>query len=569
VQAELEHKQVTAKAIAAAHASVQKKEFSAGLDSLQAVVRAYGESAELTGAIQEVQNGRAAYADDVVGKSIESARAALLKNDPQSALAALKGATQWMEFADAKKQADWQRIGQSVKKALEQSGTTVNAGAGFDAQLSAIASAKPKRFPVAIVAIAAVVVVAIIGFVVWKLQPPPAPTTAFIKIAKAPPGASVSIDNGTPKIADANGEVTIQVKPGPHQLQVTKDGYEPFSDKADVSPGGTYQDAVSLTKSLPAGTSGTLTPQGNLSEFKLSVDGKNMGVHHPGQAVNLPIGQHMIRYTAPDDSAYQEHPIQIALNSNMADSFYVKPAPPKPVAAPSNVQTAKQAPAPQPPPVQTQPTPAPAPVLPPTGTLRLSATSIEKGGSVQLAWEVNNASSVSISNYGDGLGAHGSAPVYPTATTTYELIANGASLGKQTVIVNEPKAPTPVAVTPPPVVNTPAKPAGPDSGALTAALSAYESVFAQASGKSSKECRSVLSSKYGGKLQGLAESWCDAAKRFEVKEGNCQAGGSAEAATLTCNQTLIVYPKDGDPKPFPSTKTFHFSGSGPYQLTGW
>jgi len=49
-------------------------------------VRAYGESAELTGALQEVQSGRSAYADEVVGKSIESARAALLKNDPRAPL---------------------------------------------------------------------------------------------------------------------------------------------------------------------------------------------------------------------------------------------------------------------------------------------------------------------------------------------------------------------------------------------------------------------------------------------------------------------------------------------------
>jgi predicted Ser/Thr protein kinase len=572
LQTELEHRQVTGKAIAAARAAVQKKEFSAGLDSLQAVVRAYGESAELTGAIQEVQSGRSAYADEVVGKSIESARAALLKNDPQGALAALKGATQWMEFADAKKQADWQRIGQSVKKALEQSGTTASSGAAFDAQLSAIGSAKPKRFPVAIVAVAAVVVVAIVAVVIWKLQPPPVPTIAHIKIAKAPPGASVSIDNGAPVLADANGEATIQVKPGSHQLQVTKDGYEPFTDKADVGPGGIYQDAVSLTKSLPAGTSGTLTPQGNLSEFKLSVDGKNMGVHHPGQLVNLPIGSHTVRYTAPDDSSYQDRTIQIALNQNTTDSFFVKPAPPKPPPS-ANTQTASKTPAPQTqpqaPPVQVQPTPTPVPVLPPTGSLKVSTGSIEKGGSVQLAWEVSNASTVSISNYGDGLGSHGSAPVYPTATTTYELTANGTSLGKQTVIVNEPKQAQ--VATPAPVVNTPAKPAGPDPAVLNAALSAYESVFAQASGKSGKECRSALSGKYGGKLQGLADGWCDAAKRFEAKEQGCQAGGSAEAPTLTCSETLMVYPKDGDPKPFKSQKTFRFAGKpeGPVQVTGW
>jgi len=574
LQAEFEQKQVTGKAIASARAAAQKKEFSAGLDSLQAVVRAYGESAELTGALQEVQSGRSAYADEVVGKSIESARAALLKNDPQSALAALKGATQWMEFADAKKQADWQRIGQSVKKALEQSGTTASSGAAFDAQLSAIAAAKPKKFPVAIVAIAGVVVVAIVAIVIWRLQPPPVSTVAHIKIAKAPPGASVSIDNGTPVIADANGEATVQVKPGSHQLQVTKDGYEPFSDKAEVGPGGIYQDAVSLTKLPPAGTSGTLSAQGNLPEFKLSVDGKNLGVHRAGQQIDLSIGTHTIRYTAPDDpTSYQEHPIQIALNQNTTDSFFVKLAPPKPVAG-AGTQTAKQTPTPQTQPqapaVQSQPTPVPVPVLPPTGSLRVSATSIEKGGSVQLTWETKNASSISITDLGSGLGSQGNQKDYPSSTTKYQLIANGTVLEEQTVTVNEPKAQTPAVVTPTAsVVNTPAKPAGPDPAVLTAALGAYEGIFTQASGKSGKECRSVLSGKYQGKLQGLADGWCDAAKRFEAKEQGCQAGGSAEAPTLTCSETLMVYPKDGDPKPFKSQKTFHFSGNGPYQITGW
>jgi hypothetical protein len=59
------------------------------------------------------------------------------------------------------------------------------------------------------------------------------------------------------------------------------------------------------------------------------------------------------------------------------------------------------------------------------------------------------------------------------------------------------------------------------------------------------------------------------AKKFEATEQNCQVGGSAENPTLTCTETLVVYPKDGDPKPHTSQKTFHFSGNGPYQITGW
>jgi serine/threonine-protein kinase len=573
LQAEQEQKQVAGKAISAARAACQKKDFSAGLDGLQAVIRAYGESAELTSAIHEVQDERASHANEIVGKSIESARAALLKNDAQGALAALKGATQWMEFAEAKRQADWQRIGQSVKKALEQTGTTANAGAAFDAQLSAIASAKPKKFPVWAIVAGVAAVLAIAATFIWKIQPPPASTVAFIKIAKAPPGASVSIDKGTPVLADANGEATIKVTPGPHDLKVTMDGFEPFIDKADVSPGGTYQDAVSLTKLLPAGTSGSLTAQGNLAQFKLAVDGKNIGLRSVGQLINLPIGPHTVKYTALDDSASVENHIQIALNQNTADSFFLKPAPPKPTSN-TGASPAKQAtPAPQTqaPPVQTQQAPVPAPVLPATGSLRVSTNSIEKGSSVQLAWEVNNASSVSISNYGDGLGARGSAPVYPTATTTYELMANGTSLGKQTVTVNEPKQPVQAVA---PAINTPppaAKPTGPDLAALAPALSAYKSVFAAASGKSRKDCQAALSGKYQGKLQDLAQAWCDAAKRFDASEQGCQVGGSSDSPTLTCTETITVYPKDGDPKQYKSQKTFHFSGKSEsgWQISGW
>ena len=440
-----------------------------------------------------------------------------------------------MEFADPKRQADWQRIGQSVKKALEQSGTAASSGAAFDAQLSAIAAAKPKRFPVWAIAAAGLVLVAIAAIVIWRLQPPPVSTVGFIKIAKAPPGASVSIDNAASKLTDANGELTVQVKPGSHQIQVTKDGFEPFTDKADVSPGGTYQDAVSLTKSLPAGTSGTLTAYGNQAEFKLSVDGKNMGVHRAGQLINLPIGPHTVRYTASDDSSYLENHIQIALNQNTTDSFFLKLAPPKPAPGANQQTPAKQTPAPvaqtQAPVVQAPQVVTPVPVAQPTGSLTPSATSIERGQAVTLTWQVNNASSVSISEIGT-VALQGSRTINPSKTTTYILTANGSTpLAEQTVEVHEPKQQAPV-IAPPPVISTPAKPAGPDLAALTPTLNAYESLFAQASGKSSKECQGILSGKYQGKLRDLAQGWCEAAKRFEAREQSCQVGGSARCTNL-------------------------------------
>ena len=572
--AEQQQKQATAQAIAASREAAGERDFPAGIEALQAVLHAYGESAELTRAIREIEAERSTYAQEVVGQSIESARAALLKNDPKAALAALKSATPMMEFADAGKQADWQRIGQSVKKAIEQS-TTGSHGTAFDAQLSEIAAAKPKKFPVAMVAAAGAVLLIVVALVIWKLQPAPTPNIAHIKIAKAPPGAMVSIDNQPAVAADANGELSMQVKPGLHQLHVTMDGFEPFDDRAQVDPGGTYQDAVSMTKAPVAGTSGTLAPQGNLPEFKLSVDGRNMGLHRAGQAIELSIGTHQVKYTSTtNDNASQEHSIQIALNQTTKDSFFLNPAPsttPSTNNQASGQKTSATTGVTTPPPQPPAPS-VPPPAVPPTGSLKASTNSIEKGGSVQLSWDVSNSSSISISNYGDGLGPHGNAPAYPAATTTYELIANGTSLGKQTVTVSEPKAQTP-AFTPPVVVRPdtkPAAPAGPDTSTLVAALGAYKSAFANASGKNKKDCQSALSGPFGGKLKGW-ETWCDEAKSFDLSEQSCSAGGSPEAPTLNCAETLTIRLKDGDPQKSSSQKTFRFAkgSDGNWQISSF
>jgi hypothetical protein len=116
-----------------------------------------------------------------------------------------------------------------------------------------------------------------------------------------------------------------------------------------------------------------------------------------------------------------------------------------------------------------------------------------------------------------------------------------------------------------------AEPAGLDMASLASSLNAYKSVFAQASGKSRKVCQSVLSGIYQGKLQDLGQTWCDAAKRFEANVESCQLGGSSESPTLTCVETLTVYPKDGDPKQYKTQKTFHLSGEpdGTWQIAGW
>jgi hypothetical protein len=217
--------------------------------------------------------------------------------------------------------------------------------------------------------------------------------------------------------------------------------------------------------------------------------------------------------------------------------------------------------------VQQAPAPVAAPT-PPTGSLTTSTTSIERGQPVTLNWQVNNASTVSISGVGTGLGPQGSTTVYPGSTTKYQLMANGSTLlQEQTVEVHEPKpqAPAPVVAN-----NTPKTPEGPDLKSLQQALNPYKDVFRQASGKSTKDCQAVFKSALQGKLKDWAGA-CDGAKGFEVNEQPCQVGGSPDAPTLTCAQTVIIHPKIGDPSSIPNQKTFHFTKGqdGNWQISGW
>ena len=560
LQAENDQHKASSKAIAAAREAAAQKNYSAGLEALQAVLAAYGESPELAEAQKEIETARAQHADEVVGQAIETARAALLKGDSQGALTALKTCTEWLSFADGRKQGDWQRIGQSVKKALEQSGSQ-ETGAAFDEQLNEIARTRPKRFPLWAVALGGLVLVGIIVVLVLKIQSG-TPTAAHIKITKAPGGSSVSIDNAPGELTNDAGELLVKVKPGTHTVQVSKDGYDAFNDKLDVSAGETVQDVVSLVKQLPAGTAGTLTLFGNLPEFKVIVDGNNMGLHHNGESIHLAQGAHKIRYTNSDESDAQDHQLQIVANQSIQDHFTLKTPQPK--------QQQQQQPQPQatkpatPQPVA--PTPQPQAAPQPSGSIAASANSIERGQSVTLNWQVANAGAVSVNEFG-GVAPQGSRTVQPQRTTTFMLYANGSQLlSEVTVEVHEPR---PQAAAPAPVAAAPRAPAMPDRGQLEAALGAYKGVFQRASGKNKKDCQTAFASAFGGKLNGWAR-WCDMAKSFDIAEQCSAVGGSPDAPTLGCSETLTVRLKDGDPQQTHAQRVFHFSKGGDgWQITGW
>lgn len=112
----------------------------------------------------------------------------------------------------------------------------------------------------------------------------------------------------------------------------------------------------------------------------------------------------------------------------------------------------KKVPAPAPPPPPKVEAPAP-PAAKPSVTFSAEPTTIERGQSSTLRWEVTGATDMSIDNGVGSVQSSGSRQVYPTSTMTYTLTATGpggTSTGSATVNVTAPPAPPP----PPPPAPT-------------------------------------------------------------------------------------------------------------------
>ena len=347
VKAEQEQKQVTYQAIQSAAELAKQAKFAAGFDALQAVVRAYGDSPELTTASDQLKQIRAAHANQVVAQSIETSRAALLKNDVDGALAALREANEMLEFAEPAKQADWKRIGQAAKKAKENPPA---AGTVIADPLSDLAEAETvKRVsPVALfggIAAAVIVLAGVIIFATHKqpVNTPAGPTDAHLSIAKAPPGALVVIDGGKASPTDGSGALTLKVAPGQHVMEVNASGFDLYTEKFTVNAGETYRESVALSKVVPASKAGTLVMQSSIPGFKVMVDGHPHGeIMKKEGTLTLEEGQHVIRYSNEDGSDVQEHNISIAAGKSTPDSITLK-APMPPAVGALLVQTTKGA----------------------------------------------------------------------------------------------------------------------------------------------------------------------------------------------------------------------------------
>lgn len=69
-----------------------------------------------------------------------------------------------------------------------------------------------------------------------------------IEIHTVPQGASITID----ATATGTSDTTIRVSPGPHQVQIQRSGYRPYSESVVVAEGQTFKLSAKLVASEPA-----------------------------------------------------------------------------------------------------------------------------------------------------------------------------------------------------------------------------------------------------------------------------------------------------------------------------
>jgi peptidoglycan-associated lipoprotein len=174
-------------------------------------------------------------------------------------------------------------------------------------------------------------------------------------------------------------------------------------------------------------------------------------------------------------------------------------------------------PPPPPPPAAVKETPPPTPPAPVVSQFSAEPTSIQRGQSATLRWEVSGSvNSVSIDQ---GIGTvqnTGNRRVTPTDSVTYTLTATGpggSSTGSATVSVNAP---------PPPVVTPP--PSRPDPLDIQITSKLQDALFDYDKSDIRDEARDVLT-RDAAALKGILADFPNA---VIIVEGHCDERGSAE-----------------------------------------
>ncbi len=185
-----EQQTATQQAIAQAHELREKRDLRGGMEALEAVRRAYGDSPRITSAIAEYNQRQTPIASAMVSESVSKARQALLAKKAPQALEELQRSAEVLELADANCRADWNRLAQ-------EAAALAKVKVGATGTMPIIVQAKgPSTMMIA--AIAAVVLVVIGGILFFTLRGKgtggtAAPTTSYLELNASPYAEVVSV----------------------------------------------------------------------------------------------------------------------------------------------------------------------------------------------------------------------------------------------------------------------------------------------------------------------------------------------------------------------------------------
>lgn len=174
----------------------------------------------------------------------------------------------------------------------------------------------------------------------------------------------------------------------------------------------------------------------------------------------------------------------------------------------------KKVPPPPPPPPPPPQQPKAPPPAKPSISFSAEPSTIERGQSATLRWDVSNATDVTISPGVGTVNARGSRQVYPTDTTTYQLSATGPGGS------NSDSATVTVTVPPPP-----APPPPPPAPSMSQMMSELQSAYFDFDKSDIREDARAALTKDADVLKNIFDKIPNASI---VLTGHCDERGSAE-----------------------------------------
>ncbi|HEX3469691.1 MAG TPA: protein kinase [Silvibacterium sp.] len=553
LRAENARKQAIMAAIGTASQALEKLDFHAGLEALQSVRRAYGDSADLARVISDYEARRTAIANEVVSKSVEAARTALLANDAAAAAKELQGSAGLVEFAEASQQADWHRLrAEAAKPPVRRTTASIETGglAGTSVEeLDAAGQKGPEsRLQPKLIALIAgglalvvmlVLVIALRGHKSTATnQPPPtrpgptapiAPPTGTLNVQGNLGDVDVFVDGVLKGFTQSDGKLSLPLEEGTHSVRFTKAGYENYQAQG-----------ITINANKEASVPFNLNPNGGAAPPP-STDAY-LTIHSlPGASVSIDRAQ-AGRTDAQGNLIVQVKPgkrsVQIGLDSyqTFSQSVNVKAGEKKPLAAalvPNPTKPITVTPAATP-----ATTTASAPAAQPVQILSFSASApqIEQGQSTTLKWETANASEVTIDNGIDAQAANGHISVSPSTDTTYTLTAKGAggSQQKSIRVAVAAKPPSPSAP-PPPAPSAPVHTAVDEKALLREAVREFQSAL---DSRDVAKLQSALGAKQARDFQNFFKTNPEATIKDDCPLSSLVILG--DTAEWTCTETTTI-----------------------------